>query len=79
MAEQDANQNVSDKDWTTILIVSLFLGGFGVHRFMVGKTGTGVAMLLTLGGCGIWSLIDIITIAMGKFTDAEGRLIVNKK
>lgn len=79
MADEVSNQNVSDKDWTTILIVSIFLGGFGVHRFMVGKTGTGVAMLLTAGGCGVWALIDIINIAMGKFTDAEGRLIVSKK
>lgn len=46
---------------------------------MVGKTGSGVAMLLTLGGCGFWALYDFIMIALGKFTDAEGRLIVQKK
>lgn len=79
MADESSNQNVSDKDWTTLMIVSFFLGGLGVHRFMVGKTGSGVAMLLTLGGCGFWALYDFIMIALGKFTDAEGRLIVQKK
>lgn len=79
MADQASNQNVSDKDWTTLLIVCFFLGFLGVHRFMVGKTGSGVLQLVTLGGCGIWSLIDLIMIALGKFTDAEGRLIVQKK
>lgn len=78
MANETNGQNVSDKDWTTILLLSIFLGGFGIHRFMVGKTGSGVAMLLTAGGCGIWAIIDVINIAMGKFTDAEGRVIVQK-
>lgn len=46
------------KNPTTILIVSLFAGGWGIDRFMLGQTGLGVAKLLTCGGCGIWAIID---------------------
>lgn len=61
------------KQWMTALLLSLLLGGLGVDRFYLGYTGLGIAKLLTFGGCGIWSLIDLIMIAMGKMTDAEGR------
>ncbi len=70
-------QQTSDKDWTTLLILSILLGGLGVDRFYAGHIGLGVLKLLTVGGCGIWALIDIIMVATGKFTDADGLPIVN--
>ena len=68
----------SEKDWLVTLLLCLFLGGIGVHRFYAGKIGTGILQLITLGGCGIWSLIDLIMILTGKFTDKEGNAITNK-
>ncbi|WP_235923062.1 TM2 domain-containing protein [Rugamonas aquatica] len=56
----------------------LFLGFLGVHRFYVGKIGTGILMLLTFGGFGIWALIDFIMVVLGSFTDSDGLKITNR-
>lgn len=66
------------KDWLVTLLLSIFLGGLGIHRFYVGKTGTAVLMLLTAGGCGIWQIIDIIMIATMSFKDGQGQPLVKK-
>lgn len=55
----------------------LFLGGFGAHRFYTGKIKTGLAQLVTLGGCGIWPVVDLITILLGRFKDKNGVQIPN--
>lgn len=65
----------SNKSGNTTLLLASFLGLFGIHRFYVGKIGTGILMLLTLGGLGIWTLIDIIVIACGNFTDKSGQYL----
>jgi len=62
----------TDKDWTVLLILSILLGGLGVDRFYAGHIGLGVLKLLTVGGCGIWALIDIILVVTGGFKDANG-------
>ena len=61
------------KSKVTAALLCFFLGAIGVHRFYVGKIGTGVAQIITLGGFGIWALIDFIMILMGSFTDANGK------
>lgn len=66
------------KDWLTALLLCFFLGVFGVHRFYTGHIGLGVVQLLTLGGCGIWALIDFILIIVGNFKDADGHLLVKR-
>ena len=70
---------MSEKSFVSTLVLCKILGCLGVHRFYVGKIGTGVAMLLTLGGLGIWQLIDTIMIATQKFTDSDGAVIKAQK
>ena len=70
-------QKKSEKSRLAALLLCLFLGTFGVHRFYVGKVGTGLLMLFTIGGLGIWTLIDFIVIAVGSFKDNSGLPIVD--
>ena len=76
--EEQVTQATSDKDWTTLLILSLLLGSLGIDRFYAGRIGLGVLKLITFGACGIWSLVDLILVATGKFVDENGLPIVNK-
>lgn len=81
MDENEVNNNNNEtgkKDWLVTLLLCWFLGVLGVHRFYAGKIGTGILMLVTFGGCGIWTLIDLIMILVGKFTDGQGNYITNK-
>jgi hypothetical protein len=65
----------SDKSRGVTTALAALLGPFGAHRFYVGKTGSGVLMAATLGGCGIWWLYDLIVVAAGDFRDVQGRRV----
>ena len=65
-------QKVSVKGMVPAALLCFFLGAFGIHRFYVGKIGTGILMILTLGGLGIWTIIDFVMIIVGSFKDKQG-------
>lgn len=70
------NENVSNKSRLVALILCFFVGWLGIHRFYVGKIGTGILMIiLGFGLFGLWVLVDLIMIAMGIFRDKQGRVV----
>ena len=64
------------KSYVTAILLSFFFGGLGVDRFYLGYTGLGIAKLLTLGGLGVWALIDFILIILRKVPAADGSALV---
>ena len=74
---ENLTEQKSDRGFVPMILLCFFLGGLGVHRFYAGKVGTGIIMLLTFGGLGIWIMIDFIIIATGNFKDKDGLFIKN--
>ena len=66
---------MSNKSKFLAAVLCFFLGVFGVHRFYVGKIGTGFLQLITAGGFGVWWIIDLVFILLGKFTDSNGNAL----
>lgn len=66
------------KDWLVTLLLCIFTGTLGIHRFYSGHTVTGIIQLLTAGGCGIWVIVDLVMIITGSFKDSEGRDLVRR-
>ena len=70
-------EGVSEKSRLIAFLLAFFVGVLGVHRFYLGRVGSGVAMILTLGGLGLWAMIDWIIILCGSFKDSEGKVVSN--
>ncbi len=86
VADQQPNQNQGnteaggkEKSTTTILaLLPLVIQIHGIHRFYTGHIGIGIIQFLTAGGCWIWTIIDLVNIFQGKYTDAEGKPLKGK-
>ena len=71
----DSSTKTNSIDWLALFLLTFFVGFLGVHRFYVGKIGTGVLMLITLGGLGVWFLVDLLLVVTGQFTNKDGQKI----
>ena len=71
----DSSTKTNSIDWLALFLLSFFVGVLGIHRFYVGKIGTGVLMLITLGGLGVWFLVDLLLVVTGQFTNKDGQKI----
>jgi hypothetical protein len=71
----NSNSSITEDRWVICILLCWFLWPLGAHRFYSGHITIGILQLITLGGCGIWSLIDFIIIISGNFKDSEGNLI----
>ena len=61
------------KDWLTTLLLNIFVGYLGVHRFYTGNIGIGLLQLFTVGGCGVWTIIDLVLIVTDNYKDGDGQ------
>ena len=70
-----ASNRTNEDRWLIALILCILVGSLGVHRFYTGNIVTGVLMLITLGGCGVWTIIDLIMIAANTYRDGNGNTL----
>lgn len=69
----EAAEQADTKSQLVALLLAILVGALGIHRFYLGYTAIGIIQLLTLGGCGVWALIDLIRIAIGDLGPVDGR------
>ena len=69
------NTQKSNKNFLVLLLLSIILGSLGIDRFYLGKVGTGILKLITLGGLGLWWFIDIILIVTGHMRDSDNAVV----
>jgi Predicted membrane protein len=74
-AQTMVRSNTVNKEWIITLILCVLVGEFGIHRFYHGKIGTGILQLITLGGLGVWYLIDLVMVVCERFKDKNGAYI----
>jgi TM2 domain-containing membrane protein YozV len=72
MTDTNVIVSVSDKKFVPAALLCFFLGNLGIHRFYLGKVGTGILMLITFGSLGIWTIIDFVRLIIGSMTDKNG-------
>lgn len=72
-AKSDEANILAKQKKTTAALLCFFLGNFGIHRFYVGKFGTGALQLMTYGGLEVWKVIDLIFILTGEFENSKGQ------
>jgi TM2 domain-containing membrane protein YozV len=70
-----AKNKTLNSNWLATFLLCFIFGVFGVHRFYLGRVGTGILMLITLGGLGIWYIIDLILIIVGQMRDSHGNYV----
>jgi TM2 domain-containing membrane protein YozV len=73
--ENLANATMSNKGGVITMILALFFGGLGMHRFYVGKTTTGILYLFTLGLCGVGVFVDMFNLISNRFLDSDGKVV----
>ena len=76
--EMQMQQMNSEKDWVITLILAILVGSLGIDRFYSGSILLGVLKLFTLGGLGLWWLVDLIMLVTGSYKDGNGLPIATK-